>query len=52
MEGRLQDSDGSDISAVLYTDANDRLLELELIRWGDGDLQNPRWETLHLWGVG
>ena len=45
IEGRLKDLDGDEISAILYVDENARLLELELIRWGHGPLQSPRWDT-------
>lgn len=35
---------------LLFADQNGRLLELELIRWGDGDLIDPDWKTLKLYG--
>lgn len=48
VEGRMLDSDGIELSVVLYADENNRLLELEFIRWGSGDLLAPRWESLQL----
>jgi len=32
----------------LHQDENDRLYELELVRYDDGDLMGPQWETLKL----
>lgn len=46
VEGRLQDKDRADISLDLFADQNGRLLELELIRWGYGELIKPDWSTL------
>jgi hypothetical protein len=46
VEGELQDKDGAKLSLDLFADENDRLLELELIRWGEGDLIEPDWRTL------
>jgi hypothetical protein len=48
VEGRMLDSDGTDLSVLLHADENGRLLELEFIRWDSGDLLGPRWETLRL----
>jgi len=48
VEGRMLDSDGAELSVLLYADENNRLLELELIRWDSTDLLGPRWETLRL----
>lgn len=49
VEGELLDRDGTRVGVILFVDQNDRLLELELIRWGDGDLINPNWETFKLY---
>ena len=46
VEGTVQDSDGASVSVLLHQDENDRLYELELVRYDDGDLINPKWETL------
>lgn len=42
----LMDGDGAQIDVILYADANNRLFELEFIRWEDGDLVGLRLETL------
>jgi hypothetical protein len=49
VSGELLDEDGTKLSFDLFADENDRLLELELIRWGDGGLMGPKWETLQLY---
>ena len=49
VEGELHDKDGTKLTLDLFADENDRLLELELIRWGDGDLIAPEWSTLKLY---
>lgn len=41
VEIRFKDMDGADMTAILYADANDRLLELELIRWDGGRFTSP-----------
>jgi hypothetical protein len=48
IEGRVLDRDGVELSVLLYADENGRLFQLELMRWGDGDVRGPRWETLKL----
>ncbi|WP_407945863.1 DUF6984 family protein [Paraburkholderia metrosideri] len=47
-EGRLVDADGAEVCVLLFADPDDRLLELEFLRWGDGDLQGPDWTTLQI----
>ncbi len=49
VEMEVDDEDGAEISATLYTDSNDRLLEMELIRRCGGPVVRPRWQTLRLW---
>lgn len=44
-EGRALDSDDQEVTVCLYADQNDRLLELELIKWSDEQIQSIRWET-------
>jgi len=46
--GRLYDSDGVYLDLDLYADQNGRLLELELLREGVGEVLAPRWDTLEL----
>jgi hypothetical protein len=47
-EGRMLDSDGTELSVLLHADENGRLLELEFMRWDSSDLLGPNWETLRL----
>lgn len=49
VEGELLDKDGAKLSFDLFADENDRLLEMELIRWGEGNLIDPDWSTLKLY---
>lgn len=49
VEMRMLDADNSQLSVVLHADENDRLFELEIIRWGDGDLKSPKWDTLTMY---
>jgi len=44
--GDLLDKDGTKLSFDLFADENGHLLELELIRWGEGDLIEPNWSTV------
>ncbi len=44
-EGCVQDADGEQVTVCLYADQNDRLLELELIKWSDNPIQAIQWET-------
>ena len=46
--GTLKDEDGADIDVTLYADENHRILELELIRWGDGPLIKPDWNSFQV----
>lgn len=45
IEGKIKDVDGAEVSIILHADQNDRLLELEFIRWGGGPIKNLRPET-------
>ncbi|HEY4296110.1 MAG TPA: hypothetical protein VGM85_06520 [Paraburkholderia sp.] len=47
-EGRLTDEDGAPVCVLLFADPANRLLQLEFLRWGDGDLQGPDWMTLEI----
>jgi len=46
IEMTVNDADGQEIVVDLYRDFEGRLLELELIRFADGPVINPKWETL------
>jgi hypothetical protein len=48
-EGELIDRDGETLSFDLFADENERLLELELIRWAGGPLIEPDWDTFKLY---
>ena len=48
VEGELLDRDGTKLSFDLYADEKGRLLELEVVRWGEGNLIDPDWNTLKL----
>lgn len=49
VEGSVQDKDGSQLNLALFSDANGRLLELELIRYDEGPVIEPDWTTLRLY---
>lgn len=49
VEGRILDEDGAEISVILYADENNHLLELELVRWGEGVVKAPNLATLTLY---
>jgi hypothetical protein len=49
VEARVQDADRTEMSLVLYADEQDRILELEFIRWDDEQVAAPLWETLRVW---
>lgn len=44
----MQDADGASVSVLLHQDENNRLYELEFVRYDDGDLVQLKWETLKL----
>ena len=46
--GTMKDEDGTEVSVDLYADENHRILELELIRWGDGRLLKPDWSSFRV----
>jgi hypothetical protein len=49
VEGKTHDRDGTELTVLLHADENGRLLELEVIRWGQGDLTDPDWNALSLY---
>ena len=49
VEGKMLDQDGAELSVLLHADENGRLLELEFIRWGEGNLIDPDWGSLRLY---
>lgn len=48
VEGAMNDCDGKEISVLLHADENDRILEMELIKWDTENSQalKPDWTTL------
>jgi len=49
VEGKMLDRDGAEVTVLLYADQNNRLLELEFIRWESGALLEPLWNTLEIY---
>ncbi|MEZ0606116.1 hypothetical protein ACAX43_28915 [Paraburkholderia sp. IW21] len=47
-EGVMSDLDGTNLDVLLFTDAANRLYEMELVRWEGGDLLGPDWTTLRI----
>lgn len=41
VEGSIEDADGKEIWIIAFTDQNRRLLELEFIRWEEGNIIGP-----------
>ncbi|WPH17803.1 DUF6984 family protein [Variovorax paradoxus] len=48
VEGKLLDKDGAEVSAILYVDENNRLYELEFVRWDANELIDLQWSTLEI----
>ena len=48
VEAKMKDADNGDVSAVLYADGNNRLLELEFIKWNATRIRNLRWESVQI----
>lgn len=44
-EGVVKDVDGADLTVCIYADHQDRLLELELIKWTEQPIREPNWDT-------
>lgn len=51
VEGKILDEDGGVASVILYADANNRLYELEFIRWDAKEIIGLKWDTLELYGL-
>jgi hypothetical protein len=49
IEGRTLDKDGLEVFVWIYADANQRLLELEILRVSPGPLISPVWSALELY---
>ena len=48
VEGKLLDNYGAEVSAILYVDENNRLYELEFVRWDANELIDLQWSTLEI----
>lgn len=48
IEGTVKDSDGAQMTVCIYAGHDDRLLELELIKWGEAAIFQPNWETFEV----
>ena len=49
VEGTAIDSDGAQVTVLLHADDAGRLFELECIRWADGPLKGPDWQTVEFY---
>ncbi len=50
VDGDAKDADGTALSIAVYVDANDHLLEFEIIKWDDTSRPiAPDWSTLKLY---
>lgn len=50
IDGKMTDKDGADLTVCLYADENNRILELEVIRWDEKPLIDPQWDCLEIFG--
>lgn len=48
VEGTMRDADGEPVTVLLLADPDDRLFQLEFIRWTGGSLVRPNWASLEL----
>jgi hypothetical protein len=49
VEGTMKDQDGAELHVLLHLDENDRLLELEFVRWVGGPVLGPLWPSFELY---
>lgn len=49
VDGLVKDTDGEKIDVILHGDVNERLFQLELLRYAKGDIIGPDWNTLQLY---
>ncbi len=45
-QGELFDIDGAYLSFDLFADESGRLFIIDIVRWDDGAIMDPKWETL------
>lgn len=48
VEGVMLDQDGAEVSVYVYADENDRLIELEFVKWADAPLKALQWNSFQL----
>jgi len=46
---RLRDADGAELEAILFADPNDRLYELEIVRWDLEDVIEPNMDSVEFY---
>lgn len=44
-QGFVKDADGAEMEVLLFKDKNNRLYELEIVRYSDGPVMKPNWHT-------
>lgn len=49
VDGVAKDGDGAQLNVILFTDQNDRLYELEIVRFESGAIVGPDWKTLEFY---
>ena len=49
VDGVAKDGDGAHLNVILFTDQNDRLYELEIVRFENGAIVGPDWTTLEFY---
>lgn len=48
VEGTVFDQDGAEVSVYVYADENNRLLELEFVKWADDPVKALQWDSFKL----
>jgi hypothetical protein len=48
VEGLIKDKDGGEIDVLIFSDQNNRLLELELVKHLGGPVEDPDWNSFTL----
>ncbi len=49
VDGVANDRDGAHLNVILFTDENNRLYELEIVRFDEGSVIGPDWATLKIY---
>ncbi len=48
VEGAMADADGGEMDVLLFSDQNNRVLELELVKHAGGPIIGPDWDSFRL----